>query len=86
MALRFVGRDPESQGGNCPTVMVDEVTFDLVIQGAKVDPGTAAEAERFGPLPEFETVIRIPVRMVPLIREACNVAERQGLPGAPGSG
>ncbi|QMU80387.1 hypothetical protein GXW83_18930 [Streptacidiphilus sp. PB12-B1b] len=79
MPLLFVGKDPESQGGNCPTVLVDDETFDLVFQGTKADQKTQVEAGEFGSLPDTEGIVRIPARMVPLIREACDVAERRGL-------
>jgi len=86
MQLRFIGKDPESQGGNCPTVLVDEENFDLVFQGTRGDQETTAAAGRFGPLPDHELLVRIPARMVPLIRKACDVAERKGLQDDPGVG
>ena len=79
MPLLFMGKDPKSQGGNCPTVLVDAETFDLVIQGTRADSRTVDECGEFGSLPVTEAVVRLPARMVPLIREACDVAERRGL-------
>lgn len=72
-ALRFIGVDPESQQGNSPTVWVDEDTSDLVIQGWKLDGETTAQVGR---VPDHETVVRVPARMVEIIRRACDDAER----------
>ncbi|WP_326597196.1 hypothetical protein [Streptomyces sp. NBC_01803] len=79
MALRFIAKDPNTNGTQCPTVLVDEHNADLVLQGWKADPDTEEECEKFGPLPETEAVIRIPARMVPALREACDVAERSAV-------
>jgi hypothetical protein len=79
MALRFVGIDPETGDGNCPTVWVDDANADLVLQGWKADQATQAQCLATGAIPEHEAVIRIPVRMVPLVREACDAAERTRL-------
>lgn len=79
MSLKFIGKDPESQGGNCPTVLVDDETYDLVFQAWKADKKTEDGCKEFGTLPETEGVFRIPVSMVQMIREACDVAERRGL-------
>jgi hypothetical protein len=76
MALQYIGIDPDTGQGNCPTVWVDDKNDDLVLQGWLVDEPTLAECLAIGDVPETEAVIRIPARMVPLIREACDVAER----------
>ncbi|WP_408022561.1 hypothetical protein [Streptacidiphilus albus] len=68
MPLQYIGIDPSTGGGGSPTVLVDRENFDFVLQGWKVDESSG--------IPSRETVIRIPARMVPLIREACNFAER----------
>jgi len=86
MTLRFVGMDPNTGGGGSPTVWVEEESADLVLQGEEADellqalvgetqwvPGHTAG------IPAHERVIRIPARMVPALREACDVAERAGL-------
>ncbi len=86
MALRFIGKDPESQGGNCPTVLVDEETFALVFQATRANEDTTAGAGKYGPLPDHEIVVTLPAHMVPLIRKACDVAERKGLQDDPGVG
>ncbi|GAA0332834.1 hypothetical protein [Streptomyces blastmyceticus] len=82
MALRFVGIDPGTGGGNCPAVWVDtdvEPEPELVLQGWLADEATQVECLKNSPKPSTEAVIRIPARMVPLIREACDVAERAQL-------
>ncbi|MEU4208593.1 hypothetical protein AB0F13_01090 [Streptomyces sp. NPDC026206] len=82
MALRFVGIDPGTGGGNCPAVWVDtdaKPEPDLLFQGWLVDEVTQAECLKDSPRPGTEAVIRVPARMVPLIREACDVAERTQL-------
>lgn len=76
MALRFIGIDPATDGDECPTVWVDDSTADLVVQGWKADERTEAECRETGKLPDTEAVVRIPARMVPIVRKACDAAER----------
>ncbi|MGF1429043.1 hypothetical protein [Kitasatospora sp. LaBMicrA B282] len=83
MKIRFVGIDPDTGQGNSSTVWVDEESGDLLVQSY-----TANEEEIAGVLaaghgqdhdntvPEHESVIRIPARMVPILRKACDDAER----------
>ncbi|MEC4018761.1 hypothetical protein [Streptomyces sp. H27-D2] len=75
MALRFVGKDPESGDHGSPAVWVDEETKDLLIQGWKADERTESESSKDVPVPDHEAVIRVPKRMIPLLREALDVAE-----------
>ncbi|SDM85724.1 hypothetical protein [Streptomyces wuyuanensis] len=75
MALRFIAKDPNTDGANCPTVWVDEEKQELVFQGWTVDDGTRAECLKTGPIPDSETVVRLPMRMVAAIREACDAAD-----------
>jgi hypothetical protein len=71
MALRFVGIDPKTNGGNCPSVWVDEATGDLVLQGSEItDPATLAEVGATSPIAAHEKVIRVPARMRSIIQEA----------------
>ena len=86
MALRFVGMDPNTGGEGSPTVWVEEETADLVIQGEEANDllkalvgGTQWVTGHATGIPAHERVIRIPVRMVPVLREACDVAERDAL-------
>ncbi|NKI40830.1 hypothetical protein [Streptomyces physcomitrii] len=82
MALLFIGIDPETKTADSPTVWVDQEKHELVFQGWKA--GCALEAEVAAwevpghavGIPEDEAVVRIPARMVPMIREACDAVER----------
>ncbi|MEU5084046.1 MULTISPECIES: hypothetical protein [Streptomyces] len=84
MDLRFIGMDPNTGGEGSPTVWVEEGTADLVLQGVKAEEmlealisGTEWVAGHAVGIPAHETVIRISARMVPILREACDVAERR---------
>jgi hypothetical protein len=70
MSLRFIGKDPESPNTNSPTVWVDDADGSLVIQGWKLDEETIAEINAAAAIPEHETVLRIPARMQPFLKEA----------------
>ncbi|MFK4104519.1 hypothetical protein ACI2L1_31475 [Streptomyces sp. NPDC019531] len=82
MPLLFIGIDPNTGDHESPTIWVDEKNEELVLQGWK--PGADLEAEcaafevpgHAKGIPENEAVIRIPARMVPMIREACDAIER----------
>ncbi|MFF1292874.1 MULTISPECIES: hypothetical protein [unclassified Streptomyces] len=77
MALLFFGKDPNTNGDDCPTVWVDDTSADLVFQGWKADETTEAECLTVGHIPDTEAVIRIPARMVAQIRKACDEAEQR---------
>ncbi|MFC7920825.1 hypothetical protein [Streptomyces cinereoruber] len=84
MDLQFVGIDPNTQGNRSPTVWVDADMQEIVVQGWKVDEDLSAKISETewvpgheAGIPEHETVVRIPLRMVPILREACDVAERR---------
>lgn len=83
MALRFVGIDPNTDLEHCPTVWADEEAGELVLQGWKAGPALRATCEASSPakgsIPDSEEVIRIPARMVPMIREACDAVERSAV-------
>ncbi|WP_199548931.1 hypothetical protein [Streptomyces sp. N35] len=85
MALRFIGIDPNTGQGESPTVWVDEQKNELVIQGWKPGPELKAECSAFEApghakgIPDHEAVVRIPARMVPILRRACDAAERTEL-------
>ncbi|MBW5485128.1 hypothetical protein [Streptomyces bambusae] len=66
MALRMLGKDPESKSGGSPTVYVDEEKDTYLVQGWKV-----ADAERRAQLdlPDHEDVVEIPRRMVQFFEE-----------------
>jgi hypothetical protein len=84
MTLRFVGIDPNTGGGGSPTVWVEEESADLVLQGEEAEEllkaqvnGTEWVAGHQVGIPPHERVIRIPARMVSILREACDVAEQR---------
>ncbi|TQK44821.1 hypothetical protein FBY35_6348 [Streptomyces sp. SLBN-118] len=85
MALTFIGIDPETGQNGSPTAWVDTETRDIIVQSYTADEKTRAEcAQNTAPghakgIPAHETVIRIPLRMVPMLREACDAAERAQL-------
>lgn len=66
MAIRKLGKDPESKSGGSPTVYLDEEKDTYLVQGLKVE-----EEERLEQLdlPEHETVVEIPRRMVQFFLE-----------------
>ncbi|MFI8984188.1 hypothetical protein [Streptomyces antimycoticus] len=82
MPLLFVGIDPATEKDKSPTLWVDQEKKELVIQGWKPSPELKAECAAFElpghakGIPDDEAVVRIPARMVHMIREACVVIER----------
>ncbi|MFI1867456.1 hypothetical protein [Streptomyces jumonjinensis] len=76
MSLLFFGKDPDTDDDHCPSVWVDAGNRDLVLQGWKANEETEAMCLEAGSIPDTEAVIRIPARMVPQIRKACDAAER----------
>nr|WTB30186.1 hypothetical protein OG781_12415 [Streptomyces sp. NBC_00830] len=82
MSLLFIGIDPNTGDHESPTVWVDQEKKELVFQGWKPGPELEAECAALElpghsvGIPESEAVIRIPARMVHMIREACDAVER----------
>ncbi|MFI8537506.1 hypothetical protein ACIGMX_45600 [Streptomyces aquilus] len=82
MDLQFIGIDPNTGDGESPTIWVDHDASELVLQGWKPGPELEARCAAFEVLghavgiPGHEAVIRIPARMVAMIREACDALER----------
>ncbi|MGW5971241.1 hypothetical protein [Streptomyces sp. NPDC055186] len=75
--------DPNTGGEGSPTVWVEEESADLVLQGEEADEllrtlvgSTEWVASHRTGIPAHERVIRIPVSMAPILREACDAAER----------
>ncbi|MCY0929505.1 hypothetical protein OTB20_25550 [Streptomyces sp. H27-H1] len=66
MALRKLGKDPESKSGGSPTVYLDEEKDTYLVQGWIVE-----DDERLNQLdlPGHETVVEIPRRMVQFFEE-----------------
>ncbi|MFZ3494711.1 hypothetical protein ACODT5_16065 [Streptomyces sp. 5.8] len=56
---------------------MDEDTADVVIQGWKADEALLVQCLETGSIPDTEGVVRIPARMVAMLREACDDAERR---------
>lgn len=85
MTLRFIGIDPNTGTGESPTVWIDETKGELVIQGWKPEAALEAECAAFEVpghatgIPDHEAVVRVPARMVPILRKACDAAERAEL-------
>ncbi|MET9294938.1 hypothetical protein [Streptomyces sp. NPDC003077] len=74
MALRFIGIDPSTDQGNCPAVWLDDEKKEVVFQGWKPDEETEAVCAADSPLPDAEGIVRLPYRMLELIRKACDEA------------
>lgn len=79
MALRFIAKDRNTNGAQCPTAWVDDEAREIVVQGWKAGEALLAQCRETGPVPETEAVVRLPIRMVPALREACDVADRLGV-------
>ncbi|KPC66214.1 hypothetical protein [Streptomyces chattanoogensis] len=81
MSLQFIGIDPSSEEGDSPTVWTDQARQELVFQGWKAGTELTSECAAFEipghakGIPDDETVVRIPARMIDIIREACDAIE-----------
>lgn len=71
--LQFIGKDPGSPQGGSPTLWVDQEDGSLVVQGWRIDEETLSQVLATGSLPAHETVVRIPSRMFPLLKEVVSV-------------
>ncbi len=74
MSLQFLGKDPNSDEDNCPSVWVDSETKEIVVQGWLPGSATLAECLATGSIPATEGVVRLPARMAALLMEACSAA------------
>jgi hypothetical protein len=75
MALVFIGIDPVTPGGNCPSVWIDDQTGDMVFQGwEETDEANRAAIASRSPILDHERIVRLPARMVPIVREAVEAA------------
>jgi hypothetical protein len=71
MALRFIGGDPDSPVDGSPRVWVEEDDGSFVLQGWKItDEATLSQIRAIGPIPDHETVLRLPARMASFLRRA----------------
>jgi hypothetical protein len=95
MALRFLAIDPDTNGENCPALVLEEETGDLLFQGWTVtDPQVLGESGAHSPLAGNESLVRLPARMREVIMEALHDgaavqrADRgdDPLSGSPGDG
>ncbi|MFG2642480.1 hypothetical protein ACGFYP_16115 [Streptomyces sp. NPDC048370] len=66
MALRRLGKDPESKDGASPTIYLDDETDTYLVQGYKVNGG---ERRSQMDIPDHEDVIELPRRMVQFFLE-----------------
>ncbi|MER5727800.1 hypothetical protein ABT084_05490 [Streptomyces sp. NPDC002138] len=66
MALRMLGKDPESRDGGSPTIYLDEDRDTYLVQGFKV---TDDERRALMSIPGHEDVIEMPRRMVQFFLE-----------------
>ncbi|MFH8739012.1 hypothetical protein [Streptomyces sp. NPDC017964] len=67
---------PNTDEKNCPRVWVDDEKDEFVIQGWKASSELENKVKETGPLPDYEAVVRIPARMVQILKEACDAVER----------
>lgn len=66
MALRRLGKDPDSKTGGSPTVYYDDVKDTYLVQSWKVtDDERLAQLD----LPDHETVVELPRRMMQFFPE-----------------
>ncbi|MBC3841581.1 hypothetical protein GXW82_18855 [Streptacidiphilus sp. 4-A2] len=86
MAPGFVGIDPSTGGGGSPTVWVEDEALEIIVQSLSADDalcgkiaGTEWVPGHALGIPAHESVIRIPERMVPILKEAVERAERARL-------
>lgn len=79
MTLHFIAKDPETNGEHCPTVWFDDVTQEFVIQGWKADEALQAKCLETGSIPDYEAVVRLPVRMSDALKEVLDVAARSAV-------
>jgi hypothetical protein len=71
MPLQFLGKDPDSGSNQSPTLWDDGDTY--VIQAWRItDPATLAE---IGEVPEHETIVRLPKRMMQFFKEVTEVSD-----------
>jgi hypothetical protein len=86
MTLRFIGVDPDSPNNGSPTIWLDEEDDSIVIQGWKVtDDSTISEITATGPIPDHETVVRLPARMASFLLEVCGDDRTDSVRPAPRS-
>lgn len=69
-ALRFVGIDPDTPEGTCPSVWRDD-NGDFLFQGwEETDAANIATIADRSPILPHERIVRLPARMLSIIRQA----------------
>ncbi|MDW6061519.1 hypothetical protein SAZ11_30215 [Streptomyces sp. FXJ1.4098] len=83
MTVEFIGIDPDTDRDHCPTAWADVEAQEILLQGWKPGAETQTQCEASspanGPVPDSEAIVRIPARMIPMVREACDAVERAQL-------
>lgn len=70
MAIRFIGIDPDTDGGHCASVSVDD-NGDFLFVGSRVTEGAKLrEITAHSPIAKHEGAVRVPARMAHIIAEA----------------
>ncbi|MFE2934683.1 hypothetical protein [Streptomyces sp. NPDC059278] len=78
-ALRFIAKDPNTNGAQCPTAWADDEAEEIIIQGWNAGQALLDQCREAGPIPATEAVVCVPIRMVPALRKACDVADQLGV-------
>ncbi|UGQ14984.1 hypothetical protein LO772_16275 [Yinghuangia sp. ASG 101] len=78
MSLTFFGKDPQSDDKDCPSVWVDDEAREFVFQGWDALEELLATCRAQGPVPDGESVVRLPFKMADQIRKACDAAAAHG--------
>ncbi|MFJ1885290.1 hypothetical protein [Streptomyces sp. NPDC088137] len=79
MTLHFIAKDPESQQDHCPSVWFDDEAQEFVVQGWKADEILQLKCLESGPIPDNEAVVRLPARMIDVLRKVIDVADRSAV-------
>ncbi|MEV4364852.1 hypothetical protein [Nonomuraea sp. NPDC049625] len=70
MRLHFLVIDPQTDGGHCPAMQLDEETGDLAFVGETItDPDDLAQLQASSGISSGESGVRIPRRMRRLVLE-----------------
>lgn len=86
MSLLFIGIDPDTGDDESPTVWIDTARREFLFQGWKPEPEQEVDCVAFTVpghavgIPDHEGLVRIPARMVHMIREACDAIEALDAP------
>jgi hypothetical protein len=70
MAIQLIGKDPNTPNNGSPTIWRDD-DGSLIIQSYLIDDDATMDVVgQTGPVPDYEGVVRLPERMIPLLRQA----------------